>query len=113
MRAAEQRYLRRADHVLAVSETDRNTFRSFLDQHKLTVIQTFKLVSLWITSNPAPDMERRDWLVFTSSLDWLPNEDGVVYFIREILPLIPSSDSKYRAFRFASWGESPPPIWNR
>jgi polysaccharide biosynthesis protein PslH len=27
-------------------------------------------------------------LVFTGSMDWLPNEDGMLYFVREILPLI-------------------------
>jgi glycosyltransferase involved in cell wall biosynthesis len=100
MRAAEQqeqRYLRRADHVLAVSQTDRSTFGSFLDQHKLTVIQTGVDVDYF---KPAPDMERRDWLVFTSSLDWLPNEDGGVYFIREILPLIPHPTAS--TGRFAS-----------
>jgi glycosyltransferase involved in cell wall biosynthesis len=37
---------------------------------------------------PAPDTEECDSLVFTGSMDWLPNEDGVAYFIREILPLI-------------------------
>src|ERR1700674_2137403 len=38
--AAERRYLRLADHVLAVSETDRDAFASFLDPAKLTVIST-------------------------------------------------------------------------
>jgi glycosyltransferase involved in cell wall biosynthesis len=27
-------------------------------------------------------------LVFTGSMDWLPNEDGMLFFVREILPLI-------------------------
>ena len=85
MRAAEQRYLRRADHVLAVSETDRDIFGSFLDPHKLTVIQTGVDVDYF---KPAQDTEQCDSLVFTGSMDWLPNEDGVAYFIREILPLI-------------------------
>jgi polysaccharide biosynthesis protein PslH len=85
MRAAEQRYLRRADHVLAVSQNDRNLFGSFLDPHKLTVIQTGVDVDYF---KPAPDIEQSDSLVFTGSMDWLPNEDGVAYFIREILPLI-------------------------
>jgi sugar transferase (PEP-CTERM/EpsH1 system associated) len=85
MRAAEQRYLRRADQVLAVSQNDRNIFGSFLDPHKLTVIQTGVDVDYF---KPVPDIEQSDSLVFTGSMDWLPNEDGVAYFIREILPLI-------------------------
>ena len=31
---------------------------------------------------------RRAHLVFTGSMDWLPNEDGMLYFCRDILPLI-------------------------
>src|SRR5260370_31465578 len=38
MESAERRYLRLADRVLAVSETDRDTFASFLDLGKLTVV---------------------------------------------------------------------------
>lgn len=85
MRAAERRYLRRADHVLAVSENDRNTFASFLDPGKLTVIQTGVDVDYF---KPMPDSEQPNSLVFTGSMDWLPNEEGIVYFVTEILPLI-------------------------
>jgi glycosyltransferase involved in cell wall biosynthesis len=35
-----------------------------------------------------PDSEQPNSLVFTGSMDGLPNEDGVAYFFREILPLI-------------------------
>jgi polysaccharide biosynthesis protein PslH len=37
---------------------------------------------------PATGGERRAHLVFTGSMDWLPNEDAMVHFVREILPLI-------------------------
>src|ERR1700676_2741583 len=40
MEAAERRYLRLADHVLTVSETDTEAFASFLEPEKLTVIPT-------------------------------------------------------------------------
>jgi hypothetical protein len=56
MSVAEQRYLRRADHVLAVSETDRSTFGSFLDLLTSTSLRSFKLVLMWIISN-----RRRTW----------------------------------------------------
>ena len=35
-----------------------------------------------------PDAPRAADLVFVGSMDWLPNSDGVNYFVREILPLI-------------------------
>ncbi|HXM69182.1 MAG TPA: glycosyltransferase [Candidatus Acidoferrum sp.] len=85
MKRVEEGYLRRADHVLAVSENDRNAFSSFLDPSRLTVIQTGVDVDYF---KPAQDTEEPNSLVFTGSMDWLPNEDGIIYFIKEILPLI-------------------------
>jgi len=32
--------------------------------------------------------EEPDSLVFTGSMDWMPNEEGILYFVEEILPLI-------------------------
>jgi glycosyltransferase involved in cell wall biosynthesis len=37
---------------------------------------------------PMPGLEGRAHLVFTGSMDWLPNEDGMLYFVRDILPRI-------------------------
>ena len=85
MDAAEQRYLRLADHVLTVSEADEQAFSSFVDPAKLTVIPTGVDVDYF---HAMPVEEVADSLVFTGSMDWLPNEDAVVYFIDSILPLI-------------------------
>lgn len=85
MARVERRYLKRADHVLAVSEVDRDFFARFLDPAKITVIPTGVDLDYF---QPAPAEEQRDRLVFTGSMDWLPNEEAVGYFIREILPRI-------------------------
>jgi sugar transferase (PEP-CTERM/EpsH1 system associated) len=34
------------------------------------------------------DVQLEDALVFTGSMDWLPNDDAITYFCRDILPLI-------------------------
>jgi sugar transferase (PEP-CTERM/EpsH1 system associated) len=85
MEAAERRYLRLADHVLTVSETDRNAFAAFLDRGKLTVIPTGVDVDYF---QPLPAEEISQSLVFTGSMDWLPNEDAIFHFADAILPLI-------------------------
>jgi sugar transferase (PEP-CTERM/EpsH1 system associated) len=85
MEAAERRYLRLADRVLAVSETDRNAFAAFLNAEKLTVIPTGVDVEYF---QPLPGEETASSLVFTGSMDWLPNEDAIFYFADAILPLI-------------------------
>jgi polysaccharide biosynthesis protein PslH len=85
MEAAEQRYLQKADHVLTVSENDRTTFGRFLDPWKLTVMQTGVDTEFFL---PSLEKETPNSLVFTGSMDWLPNEDGIFYFANEIFPMI-------------------------
>ena len=85
MEAAERRYLHLADHVLTVSDTDRDTFAGFLDPGKLTVIPTGVDIDYF---QPMPVEETLNSLVFTGSMDWLPNEDAILYFLEAILPLI-------------------------
>jgi polysaccharide biosynthesis protein PslH len=85
MDRAEQRYLKRADHVLAVSETDRDHFLKYLPPSKLTIVPTGVDVEFF---QPLRDREEPDSLVFTGSMDWLPNEDGILYFIEQVLPRI-------------------------
>jgi sugar transferase (PEP-CTERM/EpsH1 system associated) len=85
MEIAERRYLQLADHVLTVSDTDRDNFASFLGAEKITVIPTGVDVEYF---QPMPAAETPNSLVFTGSMDWLPNEDAILYFVEAIYPLI-------------------------
>ncbi len=85
MDRAERLYLKRADHVLAVSETDKNHFLNYLPESKLTIVPTGVDVEFF---QPRHSQEEPDSLVFTGSMDWLPNEDGIVHFIEQVLPRI-------------------------
>ena len=84
----EREALTRFDLVLAVSDVDRETFRRLYPgalRRPVHVVQT-GVDTAYFT--PIPNAERRAHLVFTGSMDWLPNEDGMLYFVREILPHI-------------------------
>src|SRR4029077_9321150 len=77
MRAFERGALARFDLVLAVSDVDRQTFtRLYPDALKTPA----HVVHTGVDTNYfAPMTERprsRPHLVFTGSMDWLPNEDG-------------------------------------
>ncbi len=85
MNRAEKRYARRADHVLTVSETDRLSFRRWLNPEKMTVIPTGVDLDYFA---PAHGEVKPHSLVFTGAMDWMANEDGVLYFITDVLPLI-------------------------
>jgi len=85
MRSAEQKYLQLADHVLAVSDSDRNYFLEFLNPEIVTVIPTGVDVEYF---RPTATEEAPDSMIFTGSMDWLPNEDAISYFTERIFPLI-------------------------
>jgi polysaccharide biosynthesis protein PslH len=85
MAGAERHYLQQADHVLTVSDHDKAAFARFLDPARLTVVPTGADTEFFC---PGRGEELPDSLVFTGSMDWLPNEDGIFYFAHEILPLI-------------------------
>lgn len=84
----ERDALSRFDLVLAVSDADRQTFGRLYPgalRRDVHVVQTGVDTSYF---TPMPGTERRAHLVFTGSMDWLPNEDGMLYFVRDILPRI-------------------------
>jgi glycosyltransferase involved in cell wall biosynthesis len=84
--------IRRFDLVLAVSDADGRTFDRLYPGALRTpvhVVQTGVETDYFVPSGAAPTPAH---LVFTGSMDWLPNEDGMTYFCREILPRIRQSE---------------------
>jgi sugar transferase (PEP-CTERM/EpsH1 system associated) len=82
---AERRYLNLADHVLTVSDTDRDLFALTIEPAKMTVIPTGVDLDFF---QPAAGEEQPNTLVFTGSMDYMPNEDGICYFVEQILPRV-------------------------
>jgi sugar transferase (PEP-CTERM/EpsH1 system associated) len=85
MARAESRYLKKANHVLTVSESDKRLFSSFLPMDSMSVIPTGVDIEYFYPAEVASQGNR---LVFTGSMDWMPNEDAILYFVEEIFPQI-------------------------
>ena len=88
----EARTLRRFEGVLAVSDADRDTFARLYPgavRHPAYVVATGVDTEYFTPEASRPGS--RD-LVFTGSMDWLPNEDAMLYFCRDILPLIRAAE---------------------
>jgi len=85
MARAERRFLDMADHVLTVSENDKKLFSKFLSPKNITVIPTGVDTEYFYPSQQLPQANR---LVFTGSMDWMPNEDAILYFAQDIFPRI-------------------------
>ena len=84
--AYEKAACHRFDYVAAVSEDDAETMRREYGVTKVSAVPTgvdteFFRPSGLHTAEP-------NSLVFTGSMDWLPNEDAIRYFTEEILPLV-------------------------
>jgi sugar transferase (PEP-CTERM/EpsH1 system associated) len=81
--------LARFDLVLAVSKADGAAFeRLYPGRLRIPahIVQTGVDTTFFAPLAGVP--ERRAHMVFTGSMDWLPNEDGMQYFVRDILPRI-------------------------
>ena len=84
----EGRALRRFDLVLAVSEVDKETFAHLYPDG---VRQPIHVVHTGVDTrffSPSQTQGDKAHLVFTGSMDWLPNEDAMVAFVNQILPLV-------------------------
>jgi sugar transferase (PEP-CTERM/EpsH1 system associated) len=106
----EGRTLARFDSVLAVSENDRDMFSRLYG----TPPQSVHVIPTGVdTEYFAPEAGVRPdpfHLVFTGSMDWLPNEDAVLYFCTEILPRLRAAEPRVS---LAIVGRSPTPAVRR
>jgi len=86
MRRFEARASRAFDGVITVSPADSATFRSEFGLHNvLGDVPTGVDTAHYNPGTRNPDPDR---IAFLGSMDWMPNIDGVVHFVRESLPLI-------------------------
>jgi sugar transferase (PEP-CTERM/EpsH1 system associated) len=77
---------RRFDHVIAVSPQDAEVFRRDFGVRSVSDVPTGVDTDYF---RPSGRAERRPHeLVFTGSMDWLPNEDAILWFAAEVLPRV-------------------------
>ena len=86
VRAFERRMCRRFASVIAVSGDDRDQMQKEYGVEKVFDVPTGVDTKFFRPS----DREKSEHhnLVFTGSMDWLPNQDAIHYFTEEIMPLI-------------------------
>ena len=109
----ERRVSQASGRIVAVSQTDAAEMRRLFDVTRVTEIPTGVNIEYFLPSRtggprgyPACQPVPAADLVFVGSMDWLPNVDGVFYFVRQILPLIRQSRP---ATTLAIVGRTPPP----
>jgi glycosyltransferase involved in cell wall biosynthesis len=81
-----ERLLARAyDVVITVGEADRDAVARLTPEAEVRVVENAIDLSLYVPTSAVPDP---DVIMFVGNMDFGPNIDAVVYFVREILPLI-------------------------
>jgi glycosyltransferase involved in cell wall biosynthesis len=84
--AYERAACRRFDHVIAVSEEDRETMKRAYGLQSVSDVPTGVDTEFFRPRGQEPRAPHN--LVFTGSMDWLPNEDAIQFFTKEIMPRI-------------------------
>jgi glycosyltransferase involved in cell wall biosynthesis len=85
MRHCERRACRDATLTLAVSEEDRHRLEAGARDARVVSIPTGVDTGFFL---PRASEERAGHLVFTGSMDWYPNEDGILDFLERTWPLV-------------------------
>jgi glycosyltransferase involved in cell wall biosynthesis len=86
MRTFEGRLCRKFDAIVAVSAEDREQMRTEYELDAVFDVPT-GVDTEFFRRGAVRDADPMS-LVFTGSMDWLPNDDAIHYFTDEILPLI-------------------------
>ena len=104
MRKFEREMCRRFDSVIAVSAEDRDQMKREYGAEAVFDVATGVNTEFFRPSGAARAKPHN--IVFTGSMDWLPNEDAIRYFMREIMPLI---KKKVPGVTLTVVGRNPPP----
>jgi glycosyltransferase involved in cell wall biosynthesis len=84
-RPLEAQVCRSFDHVLTVSDEDQQTIRREFGVNHISTLPT-GVDTDFFRPGGIPSVPGR--LVFGGSMDWDPNEDGVLWFLQNVYPLI-------------------------
>lgn len=102
MLAYERDAVRRFDHVIAVSEHDRQLMSAWVDASRITVVPTgVDLSSFRPEGCPA---SHEPLVMFVGAMDWEPNIDAVEYFCADVWPQVAS---QFPGARFRIVGRNP------
>ncbi len=85
MRSFEKEMCRQFDCVIAVSADDREQMKSEYGAAAVFDVPTGVDTNFF---RPSEEKPLAHSMVFTGSMDWLPNDDAILYFMREVMPLI-------------------------
>lgn len=108
MAAFERRFFPKFSRCVAVSSQDAQCIAQWAGEDRVDVVANGVELSYFTRKEPLPATAGSNRnLVFTGSLDWRPNVDGLLYFLDHIFPLILS---RYPQATLTIVGRNPMPV---
>lgn len=87
IQACETSACQRATHVITVSDADAELLREMCGVSHLSSVPT-GVDATYFSPPSIPEANLACDLLFTGSMDWMPNIDGVLWFVKDVLPSI-------------------------
>lgn len=95
LRRYESEMVNHVDGIIVLTDDDRNLFV----QNGCHVPVTVSPVSIDTADYRQPDTEADNRYVFhLGSMDWMPNIEGVDWFLQKVLPLVTAANADFRLF---------------
>jgi len=107
MEAFEQRFFPKFSRCVAVSTPDAQLITESVAKERVDVVANGVDINYFSRKIPRSHTSSVPALVFTGSLDWRPNIDGLLYFLEQVFPLI---KKRYPQSRFIIVGRNPMPV---
>jgi glycosyltransferase involved in cell wall biosynthesis len=102
----ERNASKRFPSCVAVSKEDAVLLKRDLGYEDVTVVENGVDIAYFSRQASIPRREDFPTVVFSGAMDWRPNVDASVYFIRSVLPLLKESE---KDVRFVVAGRNPDP----
>ena len=105
MEAFERRYFTKFTRCIAVAENDARAISQIVPGGFVDTVSNGVDMAYFTSQKPHRSASgNNQTIVFTGSLDWRPNVDGVLYFLERIFPLV---KMRYPASKFVIVGRKP------
>jgi sugar transferase (PEP-CTERM/EpsH1 system associated) len=88
MKVFESQKINECQGILACSDDDRKILNNLLSSARPVHVIPNGVDTAYFNTDSQKAWPAEDSLVFTGSMDWLPNTDAIVYFCDKVLPLI-------------------------
>jgi sugar transferase (PEP-CTERM/EpsH1 system associated) len=94
LRRFEAEVCRAVNHVVAVSEPDAGHLRALPHETPITIIPNAISAKLYQPRLVTPEVLLHPALVFTGKMDFRPNVDAMLWFVRRVFPIIRAEEPR-------------------